>query len=65
MPESISSCGLLIAPPQSSTSRVARTVCSAPAWRKVTPGGPLPLELDPGGERAGRDGEVGAGPGRA
>jgi hypothetical protein len=37
MPDSISRCGLLIAPPQSNTSRVAVTVCSAPLWRKVTP----------------------------
>ena len=37
MPERSSSCGLLIAPPQSSTSRRAVTVWSAPAWRNVTP----------------------------
>ena len=37
MPDSISSCGLLTAPPQRSTSRVAVTVCVAPAWRNVTP----------------------------
>ncbi len=62
IPDSISSCGLLIAPPLSTTSRVARTVCSAPAWRKVTP----VARLEPassstrGRERPGLDGEVGA-----
>src|SRR5690242_11020 len=37
MPDSIISWGLLIAPPHSSTSDDARTVCVAPPWRKVTP----------------------------
>ena len=37
MPERSSSCGLLIEPPHSSTSRRAVTVWSRPAWRNVTP----------------------------
>ena len=55
MPESISSCGLLIAPPQSSTSRVGARPCARrrPA-RKVTPGGARPPSSSIRvGERAG------------
>ena len=37
MPESISSCGVLIAPPDSTTSRVARAVCTGPPLRYSTP----------------------------
>src|SRR3954468_19237677 len=37
MPESISSCGVLTAPPERTTSRVARATCTRPPLRYSTP----------------------------
>ena len=60
MPESISSCGLLIAPPaeQHLAPRVDRVLAAAVAEGQA--GGPAARQLDPRGQGVGEHGEVGA-----
>ena len=58
MPDSISSCGLLIAPPHSTTSRRARTTCVRPSLLELDADGAVPVEEHPGGVGLGEHGQI-------
>ena len=57
-PESCSSCGVLIAPPQRITSPASTRAAQPAAAQVVDADRALALEADPGGHRQGLDGEV-------
>ena len=64
MPDSMSSCGELMEPPASTTSRLARTSVAAPSRPDQDAGGAPTVEQDPFGQRLRPDGQVSALAGR-